>query len=99
MGNGMTKSLLDSVGDPCTVPNVVLAIIRGGNFRTAESGEHAAADGSTMSLAKLGVLLLLLPLLILIAAGIGGDRRRRKASRTAGLRVGFRVGVRIMLDA
>ena len=29
MGNGMAKSLLDSVGDPCTVPNVVLAIIRG----------------------------------------------------------------------
>uniref|UniRef100_I1KQP6 sphingosine kinase n=1 Tax=Glycine max TaxID=3847 RepID=I1KQP6_SOYBN len=28
-GNGMAKSLLDSVGDPCTVPNAVLAIIRG----------------------------------------------------------------------
>ena len=67
----------------------------GGNFRIAESGEHAAADGLTMSLAKLGVLLLLLPLLILIAAGIGGERHRRKAPRTAGLRVGFRVGVRV----
>ncbi|KAK7327963.1 hypothetical protein VNO77_22057 [Canavalia gladiata] len=28
-GNGMAKSLLDSVGDPCTVANAVLAIIRG----------------------------------------------------------------------
>ncbi|XP_020222547.1 sphingosine kinase 2 isoform X2 [Cajanus cajan] len=28
-GNGMAKSLLDSVGDPCTVSNAVLAIIRG----------------------------------------------------------------------
>ncbi|KAK7400492.1 hypothetical protein VNO78_11700 [Psophocarpus tetragonolobus] len=28
-GNGMAKSLLDSVGDPCTVPDAVLAIIRG----------------------------------------------------------------------
>ncbi|KAB1221898.1 Sphingosine kinase 1 [Morella rubra] len=28
-GNGMAKSLLDLVGDPCTVPNAVLAIIRG----------------------------------------------------------------------
>ncbi|XP_027332102.1 sphingosine kinase 1-like isoform X2 [Abrus precatorius] len=28
-GNGMAKSLLDSVGDPCAVPNAVLAIIRG----------------------------------------------------------------------
>ncbi|RDX77362.1 Sphingosine kinase 1, partial [Mucuna pruriens] len=28
-GNGMAKSLLDSVGDPCTVPKAVLAIIRG----------------------------------------------------------------------
>ncbi|KAH1242903.1 Sphingosine kinase 1 [Glycine max] len=30
-GNGMAKSLLDSVGHPCTVPNAVLAIIRGRN--------------------------------------------------------------------
>ncbi|KAK7319612.1 hypothetical protein RJT34_04335 [Clitoria ternatea] len=28
-GNGMAKSLLDSVGDPCTVADAVLAIIRG----------------------------------------------------------------------
>ncbi|KAK2393447.1 Sphingosine kinase 1 [Trifolium repens] len=28
-GNGMAKSLLDSVGDPCTIANAVLAIIRG----------------------------------------------------------------------
>ncbi|KAG4977928.1 hypothetical protein GLYMA_13G246000v4 [Glycine max] len=28
-GNGMAKSLLDSVGDPCEVANAVLAIIRG----------------------------------------------------------------------
>ncbi|XP_047166134.1 sphingosine kinase 1-like isoform X2 [Vigna umbellata] len=28
-GNGMAKSLLDSVGDPCTITNSVLAIIRG----------------------------------------------------------------------
>ncbi|XP_062161641.1 sphingosine kinase 2 isoform X2 [Alnus glutinosa] len=28
-GNGMAKSLLDSVGYPCTAPNAVLAIIRG----------------------------------------------------------------------
>ncbi|XP_061367676.1 sphingosine kinase 1-like isoform X2 [Gastrolobium bilobum] len=28
-GNGMAKSLLDSVGDPCAVANAVLAIIRG----------------------------------------------------------------------
>lgn len=28
-GNGMAKSLLDSVGDPCTITNAVLAIIRG----------------------------------------------------------------------
>lgn len=28
-GNGMAKSLLDSVGDPCTAFNAVLAIIRG----------------------------------------------------------------------
>lgn len=31
-GNGMAKSLLDSIGDPCTVPNAVLAIIRGFKF-------------------------------------------------------------------
>lgn len=30
-GNGMAKSLLDSVGDPCAVVNAVLAIIRGFN--------------------------------------------------------------------
>lgn len=28
-GNGMAKSLLDSVGEPCAAPNAVLAIIRG----------------------------------------------------------------------
>ncbi|KAL5096595.1 hypothetical protein RYX36_000922 [Vicia faba] len=28
-GNGMAKSLLDSVGDPCAISNAVLAIIRG----------------------------------------------------------------------
>lgn len=28
-GNGMAKSLLDSVGDPCAIANAVLAIIRG----------------------------------------------------------------------
>lgn len=28
-GNGMAKSLLDSVGEPCKVSNAVLAIIRG----------------------------------------------------------------------
>ncbi|CAJ1936342.1 unnamed protein product [Sphenostylis stenocarpa] len=28
-GNGMAKSLLDSVGDPCSITNAVLAIIRG----------------------------------------------------------------------
>lgn len=28
-GNGMAKSLLDSVGDPCSPINAVLAIIRG----------------------------------------------------------------------
>ncbi|XP_028795382.1 sphingosine kinase 1 isoform X2 [Neltuma alba] len=28
-GNGMAKSLLDSVGDPCTAANAVLSIIRG----------------------------------------------------------------------
>ena len=61
----------------------------------AESGEHAAGDGSTVSLAELGALLLLLPLLILIATGIGGDWRRRKALWTVGLRVGFRVGIRV----
>ena len=61
----------------------------------AESGEHAAGDGSAVSLAELGALLLLLPLLLPLAAGIGGDRRRREAPRTAGLRVGFGVGVRV----
>lgn len=28
-GNGMAKSLLDAVGEPCTVYNAVLSIIRG----------------------------------------------------------------------
>jgi len=28
-GNGMAKSLLDSVGDPCEIANAVHAIIRG----------------------------------------------------------------------
>ncbi|KAG4949568.1 hypothetical protein JHK82_042781 [Glycine max] len=42
MGNGMAKSLLDSVGDPCTVPNVVLAIIRG---KTFGSGTWLALGG------------------------------------------------------
>ena len=28
-GNGMAKSLLDSVGEPCIASNAVLAIIRG----------------------------------------------------------------------
>ena len=36
-----------------------------------------------------------LSLYILITAGIGGDRRRHKAPRTVGLRVGFRMGVRV----
>ena len=67
----------------------------GGNFSTAESGEHAAGDGSTMSLVELGALLLLLPLLMLIVVDIGGDRHHREAPRTAGLRVGFRVGIRM----
>lgn len=40
----------------------------------AESSEHATGDGSTVSLAELGALFLLLPLLIHLVAGIGGDR-------------------------
>uniref|UniRef100_A0A5B6ZHW6 sphingosine kinase n=1 Tax=Davidia involucrata TaxID=16924 RepID=A0A5B6ZHW6_DAVIN len=28
-GNGMAKSLLDSIGDPCTASNAILAVIRG----------------------------------------------------------------------
>ena len=28
-GNGMAKSLMDSVGHPCTASNAILAIIRG----------------------------------------------------------------------
>lgn len=28
-GNGMVKSLLDSVGEPCKAPNATVAIIRG----------------------------------------------------------------------
>jgi len=31
-GNGMAKSLLDSVGDPCSAFNAALAIIRGGPY-------------------------------------------------------------------
>lgn len=59
----------------------------------AESGEHAAGDGSAVSLAELGALLLLLPLLLPLAGGIGGGRRRcrRETPRTAGLRVGLGV--------
>lgn len=62
----------------------------------AEAGEHAAGDGSAVSLAELRALLLLFSLLLPLGGGIcAGRRRRREAARTARLRVRLGVSVRV----